>query len=270
MSDSTFAPYPNATPAPGNRLRRGRLRRVPQRVVVKAAAGGAYSSLADMLRWAAALADPVGGGLVAATTLEEMYRPQVLLADRVPYTGLGVFLDRIGDHRIVYHPGDFPGYEAALFVAPDDGVGAVVLCNSTARGAALRLARRLVTRALGIDIDCDERASRRLPPGVVDEVVGDYVAEPGWRQNLRVAAMTGGRLTVAARDGGLVLKSRFGALRGPRELLPVAGSDELHFRLLLQGAPYDGVPLDVVFAMASDGTAPRVDLGMLGARFHRR
>jgi CubicO group peptidase (beta-lactamase class C family) len=276
MSDSTFAPDQNASVAPGHRLRRGQLRPVPQRIVVKTAAGGAYSSLADMLRYAAALAEPSGGELVTAATLEEMYRPHVLLADRVPYTGLGVFLDRIDGHRIVYHPGDFPGYEAALFVAPDDGVGAVVLCNSTARGAALRLARQLVTRALGVDTDIDTdrgiegRAADWLPAGVVDRVVGDYAAEPGWRQNLRVAAMTGGRLTVAARDGGLVIKSRFGALRAPRELVSVAGSDDMHFRLQLRGAPYDRVPLDAVFLPGPDGRAERVDLGMLGARFHRR
>ncbi len=87
-----------------------------------------------------------------------MYEPQVLLGDRVPYTGLGLFLDSLAGHRLVFHPGDFPGYEAAVFVAPDDGVGVVVLCNSTARGAALRLGRRLMARALDVD---DGRACAR-------------------------------------------------------------------------------------------------------------
>jgi hypothetical protein len=40
--------------------------------------------------------------------------------------------------------------------------------------------------------------------------------------------------------------------------------------MLLRGAPYDGVPLDVVFVRDADGRVSRVDLGILGARFHRR
>ena len=253
MCDSTFAPALDGRVAAGHRLVRGRLRRVPARAVVKAAAGGAYCSLRDMLRWASALD-------------EEMFRPQVLLGDRLPYNGLGVFLDCVGGHRIVYHPGDFPGYEAALFVAPDDGVGAVVLCNSSARGVALRLARELMTRALGVEVSSTDAPTA----SVAARVVGDYVAEPGWRGNLRVASMTGGRLTVAVREGSLVLRSRFGAMHRPSELAPVAGSDDLHFQLMLRGMPYDGVPLDVVFAPGPNGTASRVDLGMIGARFHRR
>ena len=260
MRDSTFALGGDAPVAAGHRMFRGRLRPVPSRLVVKAAAGGAYCSLADMLRYASAFADSSGAGLVKTATLEEMLQPQVLLGDRVPWTGLGMFLDRLDGHRVVYHPGDFPGYEAALFVAPDDGVGVVVLCNSSARGTAMRLARRLLTSALGVS----DRADVSVSADVAERIVGDYVAEPGWRSNLRAASMTGGRLTVARREGALMLRSRFGGMRRPMELLPVPGEDDLHLRVLLQGMPYDGVPLDVVFAADAEGRVTRLDLGLLG------
>ncbi len=101
-------------------------------------------------------------------------------------------------------------------------------------------------------------------------MTGDYRAEPGWRRNMRIAGLAAGGLTVDARDGGLTMRGRFGALRRPAPLTRMPGGDDLHFRMLLRGAPYDGVPMDVVFVRGADGRISRVDLGLLGARFHRR
>lgn len=89
--------------------------------------GGLASSLEDQLRYAR-LAMGDGAPLLAPETTELMRTPEVAAEDgwRV---GLGWFvLD--GGVRVISHGGGTTGQSAELWVAPDHGVGLVVLTNA--------------------------------------------------------------------------------------------------------------------------------------------
>jgi CubicO group peptidase (beta-lactamase class C family) len=108
-----------------------------------APAGQLWSTAADLCQWAAFL----------AAGDERVLRPESLAELRSPAGpreaagddyGLGVELLTRGDRMLVGHTGSVPGYLAALFVSPDDGVGAVVLANVTAGPPITDIAADLV------------------------------------------------------------------------------------------------------------------------------
>jgi CubicO group peptidase (beta-lactamase class C family) len=273
MRQTTFSPAPGDRVAMGHRVKRSRVKQTTPRSIANLPAGGAYSTLEDMLRYATELTG-VGPNLhphvLTSQTLAEMYQPAVLLGDRIPFQGLCFLLDEEDGHRTVSHGGDYPGYEAALLVAPDDDMGVVVLSNSSARGAAQRLSRLVLRQALGLADHLTVRhPEAELRADLVPELTGRYRAGRGSR-NLRLLAMTGGRLTVGDADGRLSLRGRFGPLRRRVPLEPADPGDALRFRFMLRGFLYDQVPVDVVFTRDADGRIRRLDLGLIGARMHRR
>ncbi|HET9421095.1 MAG TPA: serine hydrolase domain-containing protein [Nocardioides sp.] len=91
-----------------------------------APAGQAWSTVADLARWARFLADG-HPDVLAAATLREMSRPQ---APAEMY-GLGLKLVDQGGRRLVGHGGTMPGFMAGIFVDPERCDGVVVLCNAT-------------------------------------------------------------------------------------------------------------------------------------------
>lgn len=93
--------------------------------------GGLASTGADLARWSAFVADPVGEVLDPAT-LDEMCEPQIVM-DRERWTGamgLGFFLARSGTRTYVGHTGGMPGHVTALFTDREAKTGGVVLTNS--------------------------------------------------------------------------------------------------------------------------------------------
>jgi CubicO group peptidase (beta-lactamase class C family) len=103
------------------------------------AAGGMYSTVDDLLRWANALDS---GRLLPAAALREMEVP-----GQGNY-GLGFELGTIGTHRHVGHAGSIPGFSNYLARFPDDGLTVVVLSNSDP-ASANRVMRSLAAIALG-------------------------------------------------------------------------------------------------------------------------
>lgn len=92
-----------------------------------APAGQAWSTVADLARWAAFL----GAGhpdVLPLATLEEMARP-ALPAE--PGYGLGLRLLGWRDRLLVGHTGSMPGFLASCFADPATGDGAVALANAT-------------------------------------------------------------------------------------------------------------------------------------------
>jgi hypothetical protein len=231
--------------------------------------------LTDLLAFSADLAAPDSSLLLPEPVLRAMWEPQVWLGDRVPFQALCWFLDEVAGEPVVFHAGDLPGYEAAVFIAPTSGVGVAVLANTSARGMCLRLGRRLLELALD-DHQApvtQSPASATTPPPATDDgasaAVGTYKLERGRRRNLRALVLTGGRVSVRASDAGLTMRGRFGPLRRGVALAPM-GSDPLRFRFLLPGFPYQDVPVDTVFVRGSDERVNRLDLGLVGARLWRQ
>jgi CubicO group peptidase (beta-lactamase class C family) len=113
-----------------------------------ASVGGLWTSVADLARYAAFLAEP-DERVLQGTTLEEMCRPVVIRDDSWTRAhGLGFMAGRIGERILVGHSGGMPGFVTALRVHRPSGVGAVVFANSTAGAEPMVLAGRLVTEVL--------------------------------------------------------------------------------------------------------------------------
>lgn len=117
-----------------------------------APAGQLWSTVADLSRWAAFLADP-DPAVLAPATLTEMCAP-VVISDLESWTGghgLGVELYRVGERVYVGHGGSMPGYIAGLAVHRPSRTAVVDFANSygLSRGHHIvGLAREVLTLVL--------------------------------------------------------------------------------------------------------------------------
>jgi len=95
-------------------------------------AGGAWSSVRDMLRYVsmelAGGSLPGGGRLVSKEVLLARRAPQVAMGTDAWY-GMGLMVDRTYGVTVVHHGGDMPGFHSDMIWLPEHGVGAVVLTN---------------------------------------------------------------------------------------------------------------------------------------------
>src|SRR5262249_5394194 len=95
-----------------------------------AAAGQLWSTVGDLCRWAAFLADPDPD--VLSTDAVEVMTSVQSMADPYRWSlawGVGLMLLRQGDRIYCGHDGGMPGYLANVIVDRTDGVGAAVLVN---------------------------------------------------------------------------------------------------------------------------------------------
>ncbi|MFG1652589.1 serine hydrolase domain-containing protein [Micromonospora sp. NPDC049275] len=116
-----------------------------------APAGQLWSTIEDLGRWAAFLADP-DPSVLAAETLTEMCSP-VVISDQESWThghGLGLELFREGDRIYVGHGGSMPGYVASLAVHRPSRTAVVGFANSYGfrTGYLGGLSRQLLTLVL--------------------------------------------------------------------------------------------------------------------------
>jgi CubicO group peptidase (beta-lactamase class C family) len=142
--------------------RNGVIAPVPQRPLpAMAPAGAINSSAADMARWLLAQLDGGqldGAAVMSAGTAKRQLTPHMLMPDAgdVPgltqYAyGLGWSIGRYRDHRIAMHAGGIDGFQTHCMLLPDDGVGVVVLTNTSASLMHLVVACRMVDELLGAE-----------------------------------------------------------------------------------------------------------------------
>jgi CubicO group peptidase (beta-lactamase class C family) len=110
----------------------GTLREEPRHdALAMAPAGQLWSTAADMVKWAAFLADPAPS-VLAPATLTEMCTPAMII-DPDAWTGgygLGVQAWRRGERVYVGHTGSMPGYLAALLTHRPSRTGVVLFANA--------------------------------------------------------------------------------------------------------------------------------------------
>ena len=142
--------------ATGYVLRSRGLRPVVDYEVPTPGGGGVYSTTADMACYVAAL-QRMGanehGSVLRPDTLASVYQPHFQPDPRVPGMGLGFELGEEGGHKAIGKTGILSGFLSAMVLAPDDGIGVVVLVNAgglSGRGAADPLASALLRRLLGL------------------------------------------------------------------------------------------------------------------------
>ncbi|HWH01208.1 MAG TPA: serine hydrolase domain-containing protein [Pilimelia sp.] len=117
-----------------------------------APAGQLWSTLADLAKWAAFLADPTPT-VLARGTLDEMCAP-VVISDLESWTagyGLGLQLWRVGERVYAGHCGAMPGYQATLAVHRPTRTAVVAFANAhTLHGGETlgALGRRILTEVL--------------------------------------------------------------------------------------------------------------------------
>jgi Beta-lactamase len=223
-------------------LRSRGLRPVADRPVPALGAGEVYSTAADLTRYVTALLHGGGAGwgrVLEPTTTASMFRPHFRADPRLPGMGLGFLLGQEGDRRTVGHDGIVPGFLSEMLIAPDDGVGVVVLGNTgglDGRGAPEPLGVALVRRLLGLP---DEAVRRDVPahPETWHELCGWYGPDPGPVTNLFTRAFLGAGAEVTVRDGHLMLKplTPVPAVRRGMRLHPDDPDDPRVFRVDLSG-----------------------------------
>lgn len=192
--------------------RNGAIVEVPQRPLPAIAPAGAVnSSAADMARWL--LVQLAGGQLDGATvmspaTAKLQHTPHMVIpsGEGVPgitqYAyGLGWVIGRYRDRKSAMHDGGIDGFTTSCMLLPDDGIGVVVLTNSSAAMMHAIVAFRVLDELLGAEpldvfgyvkprVDAaragagEVKAARRVVPGASPaRPLADYAGEyehPGY------------------------------------------------------------------------------------------
>ncbi len=195
--------------------------------------GGLWSTVADLGRYAAFIADPIAE-VLSADTIDEMCRP-LIMTDVEGWArayGLGYDLQRTGERILAGHGGAMPGFLAGLRVRRQDRVGAVVFANTTAGADTTALAAALVNAVLDAEPPSARPWSPSRPQQAFDGILGSWWAEGEeivfevrdnvlWSRipsglpiaDTRFAAVDGGRFRAdAGRERGELLE----ITRGPR------------------------------------------------------
>jgi len=102
------------------------------------AAGGMYSTITDLCRFAAAEmpgpnGEPTGRDVLRPESVAEMHRPDRFAEHQMDldfYTGLGHYVVDIGGVRAVQHTGGNPGWRSVYTVVPEKKRGFACLINS--------------------------------------------------------------------------------------------------------------------------------------------
>lgn len=173
--------------------------------------GGLWSTVTDLTRYAAFLADP-DPAVLAPATVEAMCRPLVIL-DPDTWTlgyGLSFGMVRRGERVYVGHGGAMPGFLTGLRVSRKDRLGAVVWVNSSAGAEPIVLAADLLDLVLDAEPTPVTTWVPEAPTPDLAELLG-----PWWSEGEElVFTVREGRLWAAVRGGGPLFESRFVA-EGP-------------------------------------------------------
>ncbi|MGN9775844.1 serine hydrolase domain-containing protein [Micromonospora sp. H33] len=194
-----------------------------------APAGQLWSTVADLARWAAFLADPAPH-VLSPETVTEMCAP-VVLSDLDSWTGghgLGLELYRRGDRVYVGHGGSMPGYVAALAVHRPSRTAVVGYANSYGfrSGGIGGLALRLLDLVLDAEPapPAPWRPAAAPPPDEVAELAGRWwwmgvPMDVTWEAGELVAAVRGERVSRFTAEGPDRWRGRSGPENG--EILSV-------------------------------------------------
>jgi CubicO group peptidase (beta-lactamase class C family) len=275
MDDTTLARTQPARAAwaTGYALRSGGLRAVTFRDVPLVAAGGAYSTARDLARYVGAL---LSGGtgergvVLKPETLAVMFQPHHQPDRRLPGMGLGFLLGNEDGHRTAGHDGILSGFLSAISLAPDDGLGVVVLGNTgwlDGRGAPQQLAGSLTRLLLDLP-DSAIRDDVPQQPQLWGDLCGWYGMDSGPVTNLFNRLLMGAGVEVRVRGDHLMLQplTPLPPLRDGFRLYPDDPDDPSVFRVDFSAAGMG--TLRVVFSGVGAGQPLRLLLD--GMSFEKR
>jgi CubicO group peptidase (beta-lactamase class C family) len=144
----------------------------------KGGESGLSSTVGDLARWGAFLADP-DEAVLAPTSVDEMHALQIMAEpDWTLGWGLGVALWRRGERIFGGHTGGFPGFLSMFVYSRRDRVGAVVLTNSGNWPKLSETGLTLAEAALEeLAPDVEPWAPEEPPPDEVGPLLGRWWSE---------------------------------------------------------------------------------------------
>jgi CubicO group peptidase (beta-lactamase class C family) len=205
--------------------RKGTVVQVPARPVTAPAPAGAINScVGDMARWLLAqLGEGTvdGTAVMSAETVRRQHAPHIVLPEDRTFPestrhgyGLGWMIGRYRERRIVEHGGGIDGYITEAMLLPDEGIGVVVLSNSTSGAMVPIVAYRVVDELLGeAPIDWYAKFKPRYDAGMTGRreakaarrVVADAPLPRALHAYAGAYEHKGyGTMTVSVEDGALV------------------------------------------------------------------
>jgi CubicO group peptidase (beta-lactamase class C family) len=235
---------------------------VPYMNIYLRPAGDLKSSPAEMARFVQMMLNRGSLGelqLLKPESVRRMETPRTTLAARAELkNGYG-----LGDYATLDHPikeyghdGGISGFISTYRYMPEEGLGYVVLLNSTVSGEALRKINDLVFDYLTSGLPRPKQPAIKLTPNQLEDFVGYYQPANPRNQLLAFVGLLLGGDRVFLDHGVLYRK---GFPRGKREaLIPVSANE---FRLEKQPEA------SMVFCNAEDGTRLLTGGGLYEERF---
>jgi CubicO group peptidase (beta-lactamase class C family) len=250
--------------ATGYVVRHGRLTAVRFREVATPGSGGVYSTARDMARFVAAMLRggvAEHGRVLAAESVASMFRPHFRPDPHLAGMGLGFERRQERGRTFIGKTGVVSGFLSAIGMAPDEGIGVVVLGNTgglDGRGAPAPLSEALSRLLVGLPED-PVRDDVPPHPEVWRAQCGWYAPDAGPVTDLMPRLVMGAGLEVAVRRRELVLTplTPVPGLRVPMVLHPDDPDDPRVYRV---SYPQYGWTLGVVF---TEDTPPRLLLDLM-------
>lgn len=143
-----------------------------------ASLGGLWTTVADLCRYGAFIADP-DPSVLAPETLTEMTRP-VVIVDPQSWTlgyGLSWSMARRGERIYTGHGGAMPGFLAGLRVSRCDRLAAVAFANTTAGAQPLALAGDLLDLVLDVSPTVPATWEPEAPSDALTPLLGAWWSE---------------------------------------------------------------------------------------------
>lgn len=197
---------------------------IPYRNILTFSAGGGLSSPIDeLVKWTHLLHN---GKVVSPESLEKMTTPTVLDNGKTVGYGYGLYVDKIGEYRKIYHGGTF-GFGTYASHYPDQNITIAILTNSSkGRGKAEQLEKILATAALNIKTEIKE-----LPISAADinrySGVYTYQSDPTTLGEVKILGENGSLLAQFGNNEPFLLRNQ-----GNHKFIPDArGITNINFEI---------------------------------------
>jgi len=225
--------------AQGYEAKKGKLQPAEFYEFADLGAGSVYSSVDEMALYLAALMNGgknSNGSVLNPETLKFMMTPQYQQDPHLAAMGLGFMLENEDGHWAAWHGGALPGFNSALWVAPEEKLGLIVWSNTATR-AIYYFGEGILRSLLGLP-DYDERLPK---PGLINnphtwqDLVGTYSPSRGLNSNARIWFTFGGEIEVFVCNNQLMLRALAGSMKDGIPLYPVDDENPLVYENVTNG-----------------------------------
>ncbi|GAA2468420.1 serine hydrolase domain-containing protein [Winogradskya humida] len=208
-----------------------------------APAGQLWSTVTDMAKWAAFLADPAPS-VLSRDSVDEMCTPVVMQDETwTAGHGLGPELNRVGERVYVTHGGSMPGYVSQLAVHRASRIGVIAFANSYGlRGTSIRA---VALEALTAVLDAEPVVpSPWLPSASPEGEAADLCGRWWWMGTEYEAAADGEDLVIAPVGYSAKVPWRF-VREAPDRWRGTAGANLGELLAVLRGPDGSAEKLDI-------------------------